>query len=322
MTPVPKRHHIVPRTHLRQWSDQTAGGDPLVWVLSKTDLSRSRRHVNDVLVERHYLREIEPSGERHAPLEERLNWTETGFAELLPSVERHQVLTPAQVSALWEFVLTMFTRTAWWRQHLLRAVEQARVEAPRRAVEQLLAGSTHSRAIRRKLSARRKELESLAARATREDLAGQIEALKTKVHPMLITASQNLDAAREFPFMIVRTLGLPVLTSDTPCFFEDPAVLQIERTTDKGHAIVCPLTPHLVFVGAQGLLEDSPEVGPDWVRRLNARIRANARRELVANTGNVDENWFFQDSSWPPTMREEAERAFRVLREPGAAGSS
>jgi len=59
---------------------------------------------------------------------------------------------------------------------------------------------------------------------------------------MLITASQNLDAAREFPFMLVRTLGLPVLTSDTPCFFENPAVLQIERTTDKGHAIVCPLT--------------------------------------------------------------------------------
>jgi len=119
MTPVPKRHHIVPRTHLRQWSDQTPGGDPLVWVLSKTDLSRSRRHVNDVLVERHYLREIEPSGERHAPLEERLNRAETGFAELLPSVERHRVLTPAQVSALWEFVLTMFTRTAWWRSPCL-----------------------------------------------------------------------------------------------------------------------------------------------------------------------------------------------------------
>lgn len=41
--------------------------------------------------------------------------------------------------------------------------------------------------------------------------------------PMLVTASQNPDAASEFPCMFVRTRGLAVLTSDTPCFFEHRA---------------------------------------------------------------------------------------------------
>lgn len=235
------------------------------------------------------------------------------MGKLLPDLEAGQLLTTAHQKTLWTFVLTMFVRVAWWRQPLQNVIDQALTKARRMAVDNVIENSKkeNTRALRRqaKSKAYRRKISAEVDQKSPSLLEPLATSLATKIHPMLVMASLTLEELQEelqtYPFKIVRTDGLSLLSSDTPCVVEEnPSILEFEGENVPKLAFICPLTPKLAFVGGLGLSTGYTTTDSEWVRRFNARIRANAQKKLIANTNAIDESWFLTDTNSPPSMRE------------------
>jgi len=147
-----------------------------------------------------------------------------------------------------------------------------------------------------------------------------IDLLKNNLHSWWVKVALDLEEAKTYPFTLVNVEGTPLVTSDTPCFTEDEMnFLQLERDEGPGRAFICPLTPRLAFVGARGIKAGYTKKGNDWARLINARMRANAKKSLIANTDNLNEGWFLTDSRFPPTMRGQIDQ-LPIKRQPKGFG--
>lgn len=324
--PNPKRHHKVPRFYLDQWKDPCSEKST-IWIFNKDSLDCSPRLTKDTFVEGHYFTEQELDGTRHAPLENYLNRNETIAATLLRRLEANDPLTEydgetplpaADRNVLRQFIAGLFVRSAWWRELLPHVISYANAKTnqevksrTQRELEQDLRQQGFNRTDRRKALRENKKKQPSINSSLQELTASWI----TKVHPQfIINASNQLELAKTLPFTIVRVEGLPLLTSDTPCIIEeDPSIFQLHREKILGSAFICPLTPHLAFVGALGLKDEYATFDSDWSRLFNARIRANAQKELIANTKDVDETWFLNNQNSPRTMQEILEPSRRRL---------
>lgn len=309
-----KRHHIIPQFYLKKWTDLNQPDRTLVWVLDKNTLQGICTSPQNAFVGKHYFTEQELDGTRNDPVETCLGeLIETEMGKLLPALEAGQPLTAVHQKTLWTFVLTMFVRVAWWRQPLQSVIDQALTKARFKAVDKVIENSKkeNTRALRRqaKSKAYRRKISAEVDQKSPSLLEPLATSLATKIHPMLVRASLTLEELQEelqtYPFKIVRTDGLSLLSSDTPCVVEeDPSILEFEGEDVPRQAFICPLTPKLAFVGALGLSTGYTTIDSGWVRRFNARIRANAQKELITNTNTVDESWFLTDTNSPPSMRE------------------
>lgn len=307
-----QRHHIVTEAYLSQWRDPKRPGDPRVWVFEKSAQEGQLRHPNRILVERNYFTEVEPEGERHTQVEDRLAREVEGPAmEVLRSVECGSVLSPSDRGLIWKFVTTMFARTAWWRKPLLDLVERGVREAPSKAVDRAIASMPLNRAARRKAARCRRLIVAEVSKAP--TLKTFAESLKTKIHPMLVAAALDFEEVQEYPFSLFRVdRQASLISSDTPCFLEDRSVLGLPL--HPGYVMTCPLTPRVAFVGGLHLAQGYVVANLEWARKFNARVRSNADRWLVAVSADVNEAWFLDDPDWPPTFREVAARSLKNLR--------
>ena len=321
----PKRHHIIPRFYLEQWKDLTNDKRPLVWVLDKETLKPFKdvaHQPHNILVEKHYFTEPEIDGTSHAPVEKDLSFNESTIASLLPLLETGQSLTEDNRKELWSFVLAMFARTAWWRESLQDLLElvpshQKTKTLTKQKLKDRFVQEGYNRADRRKLlRSRSKEINALIeTELSSLSVDPRIHSLKTKLHPAMVKTALDFEEARTYPFTLIEVEELPLLTSDTPCFFEqDPSIFQLNRENLQGGAFVCPLTPRLAFIGCLGLRDEYATFSSDQSRLLNVRIRANAERSLVANTNAVNETWFLTDQGLPPTMQEIIQPALESWR--------
>jgi hypothetical protein len=305
-----KRHHIIPQVYLKQWRDPTQSKRITVCCLDKSTLQGVCTSPENLLVKTHYFTEQELDGSRNHPVEDCLSEQIEGKVnQLLSILESNQILTEEVQKDIWHFVSSMFTRVSWWRETLQNLIEPALEKGKHQAIDKFIQQSTEgkNRASRRQGSSkasRRKVAMDIEHKAPSilEPLA---TSLTTKLHPSLVMASLVLKNLQAYPFKIVRTDGIPLLSSDTPCFVEeDSFILRFAEEEATSRAFVCPLTPQLAFVGGLGLNTGYITVNSEWVRRFNARVRANSTDKLIANTNAVDESWFLEDPTSPPTMRE------------------
>ncbi|MEQ9672279.1 DUF4238 domain-containing protein [Coleofasciculus sp. G2-EDA-02] len=310
-----KRHHIIPQFYLKKWTDLNQPDRTLVWILDKNSLQGICTSPKNAFVEKHYFTEQELDGTRNDPVETCLSeLVETEMGMLLPAIEAGQPLTTVNQRTLWTFVLTMFMRVDWWRQPLKSLIDPALTKARRKVVDKIIEENSknrNTRLLRRqaKSKAYRREISAEVEQKSSSYLETLATSLATKIHPMLVMASLTLEELQKelqtYPFKIVRIDGLPLLSSDTPCVVEeDPSILEFEGENVPKVAFICPLTPKLAFVGGLGLSTGYTTTDSEWVRRFNARIRANAQKDLIANTNTVDDSWFLTDTNSPLTMRE------------------
>lgn len=307
----PKRHHIIPRFYLEQWKDFTNNQRSVIWLLDKETLKPFKgvaHQPHNILVKKHYFTEHEIDGTSHAPVEKDLSFNESTIARLLPLLETGQSLTEDNRNELWSFVLAMFARAALWHESLQDLIKQAPSHQKTKnltsqKVKARLVKEGYNRADRRK---KFKEIDPLIkTELSSLSVDPRVHSLKTKLHPAMVKTALDFEEARTYPFTLIKVEELPLLTSDTPCFFEqDPSIFQLNRENLQGGAFVCPLTPRLAFIGCLGLRDEYATFSSDQYRLLNVRIRANAETKLVANTDAVNETWFLNDQDLPPTMQE------------------
>jgi len=305
-----KRHHIIPEVYLKQWKDPEQSKRPIVFCLDKRTLQGRGDSPNSIFVETHYFTERDLDGTRSHPVEDYLDkQVETSLNQLISTLESAEPLTEDTRRDLWYFVMSMFTRVSWWRELLDNLINSALEKSKYQAVSQVVQKSTEgkNRSARRKAksNAHRRKIASDVENKAPLILEPFAASITTKLHPSLVMASLTLEKVQVYPFKILRTGGIPLLSSDTPCFVEeDPSILNFNKEEVVTQAFVCPLTPNLAFVGGLGLSTGYSDVNSEWVRRFNARVRANAKEKLIANTSLVDESWFLEDPSSPLTMQE------------------
>jgi hypothetical protein len=321
-----KRHHIIPEVYLKQWRVLNQPKRIIVWYLDKKTLQGTGESPKNIFVKGHYFTEKELDGTRNHPVEDHLSQQiENRVNPLISILESSQPLTKEVRRDLWYFVSTMFTRTAWWREILQNLIEPAFEKGKRQAVDKVMQKSLEgkSRASRRQAQTKayRRKISMDIEQESPAILEPLATSLATKLHPSLVMASLTLEDLQVYPFKIIRTDGISLLSSDTPCFLEeDPLILKFGEEELPSRAFVCPLTPNLTFIGALGLNTGYTTVNSEWVRRFNARVRANAKDKLIANTNAVDESWFLEDPASPPTMQEVIHQLELGAQKPQAKG--
>jgi hypothetical protein len=305
-----KRHHIIPIVYQSKWKDPGQIDHVIVFCLNKENLKGQGISPKNFLVESRYFTEDQLDGTRSHPVEDYLGKdVESKFNKFVRGLESRESIDEETKEYLWRFVFSMFTRPLWLKESLQSLVKPALEQSKHKAINQLVQkraeGRNRSGRRQAKSSNYRAEISTEIEKKALSVLKPLEDAIRTQLHPLAVMASLSVEKSYDIPFKVVRTKSIPFISSDTPCFLEeDPFLLSFDGKTAVNQAFICPLSPNLAFVGGAGLTTGYSDVISEWARRFNARVRANAKEKLIANTDLVDESWFLADPDSPPTMKE------------------
>jgi hypothetical protein len=305
-----KRHHIISSVYLEKWKDPKQLNRDIVFSLDKKSLKAIGSSPKNILVEKHYFTESQLNGTRSHPVEDYLGEdVENKFNKFVCGLELIEPIEEETKKYFWRFVLSMFTRVLWLKERLQSLVKPALEQSKHKAINQLVQkhaeGKNRSGRRQAKSSNYRAEISAEIEKKVPSVLKPLEASIETQLHPLAVMASLSVDESYDIPFKIVRSKKGSFISSDTPCFSEeDPFLLSFDGERAIDRAFICPLSPNLVFVGGAGLTTGYSDVDSEWVRRFNARVRANAKEKLIANTNLVDESWFLDNPDSPPTMKE------------------
>lgn len=293
-----KRQHYIPQSYLNAWVDKGTPDNyvPYVWVISRGKTEPIKKSPSNLFVESDFYTIVDEDGERDVRTEKILSVVESNFSKVRrEKIEGRRTIDKNDKSILCSFTAAMHARTKARAEHTSDQWKKV-LDMGKRMQDWMETAS----------DVEKKSMASISQSGRSSNNSFTLNEVENIVdNPIQSVMAQEIVVTLDFLYVIpmaILTTSDPVgfITSDAPCAYFDPALLENQPPFGAGGFIspslevTLPLSPSSCLFFSSGIISDCVYLDIDntMLEQINMRRKLFCRKSIILNQEVNDPSWF------------------------------